>query len=178
MMIEDPIVLLVDDSPNDAQLLRAVFERAGVVEPLRSTQNASEAIAYLRGDGVYGERLQFPLPTALLLDLNMPGKNGFELLEWIRQQPALRRLRVFILSASSRAEDIEQAYDLGASSYLVKPRNLDGLMHLAKSLIGWLKLNHFAPLSDASEAHAYEAGAYASACDGRSGAGYSSLRVQ
>jgi CheY-like chemotaxis protein len=146
MMIEDPIVLLVDDSVNDASLMRAVFERAGVVEPLRSTQDSIEAIAYLRGDGPYSDRL-----TALLLDLNMPGKNGFELLEWIRQQPALKRLRVFILSASSRAEDIERAYDLGASSYLVKPRNLDGLMHLAKSLIGWLKLNHFAPLVEPSD---------------------------
>jgi DNA-binding NarL/FixJ family response regulator len=77
----------------------------------------------------------------------MPGRNGFEVLEWIRQQPALRRLRVFILSASSRPQDIERAYDLGASSYLVKPGNLDGLMHLAKSLVGWLRLNHFAPLA-------------------------------
>src|SRR4051812_20485004 len=151
MMIEDPIVLLVDDSKNDATLMRAVFERAGVVEPLRSAQDGDEAMAYLRGDGPYGDRLQFPLPTALLLDLNMPGKNGFELLEWIREQPALKRLRVFILSASSRAEDIERAYDLGASSYLVKPRNLDGLMHLATSLITWLKLNHFAPVFDARE---------------------------
>src|SRR3954463_3440153 len=151
MIIADPIVLLVDDSENDAKLLRAVFDRAGVVEPLRSAQDADEAIAYLRGDGAYGDRLQFPLPTALLLDLNLPGKNGFELLEWIRQQPALKRLRVFILSASSRAQDIERAYDLGASSYLVKPRNLDGLIHLAKSLIGWLQLNHFAPLVDASD---------------------------
>jgi CheY-like chemotaxis protein len=118
---------------------------------LRSAQDAHEAIAYLRGDGAYGDRLQFPLPTALLLDLNLPGQNGFELLEWIRHQPALKRLRVFILSASSRTQDIERAYDLGASSYLVKPRNLDGLIHLAKSLIGWLKLNHFAPLTDAHE---------------------------
>ena len=155
MMIEDPIVLLVDDSVNDAKLMRAVFERAGVVEPLRSAQDADEAIAYLRGDGAYADRIHFPLPTALLLDLNMPGKNGFEVLEWIRQQPALKRLRVFILSASSRPEDIERAYDLGASSYLVKPRNLDGLMHLAKSLVGWLKLNHFAPLLASSEKREY-----------------------
>ena len=151
MTIEDPIVLLVDDSVNDAKLMHAVFERAGFIEPLRSTQGADGAIAYLRGDGVYGDRQQFPLPTALLLDLNMPGKNGFEVLEWIRQRPALKRLRVFILSASSRPQDIERAYDLGASSYLVKPRNLDGLMHLAKSLVTWLKLNHFAPLTNACE---------------------------
>jgi CheY-like chemotaxis protein len=153
MMIADPIVLVVDDSENDALLMRTVFERAGFVEPLRVARDGEEAITYLRGDGVYGDRKQFPLPTVMLLDLNMPRKNGFEVLEWIRQQPALKRLRVYILSASSRAEDIQRAYDLGANSYLVKPGNLDGLMHLAKCLVAWLKLSHFTPLTEASEDH-------------------------
>lgn len=155
MMIEDPIVLLVDDSVNDAQLMRAACERAGFVEPLRFVQGADEAIAYLGGKGAYANRQQFPLPTVLLLDLNMPGKAGFDVLEWIRHQPGLRRLRVYILSASSRAQDIEHAYDLGANSYLVKPGNLDGLMHLAKTLVAWLKLNHFAPLGDVNGYHDY-----------------------
>ena len=147
MTIEDPIVLIVDDSEYDALLMRTVFERCGFVQPLRFARDGEEAIAYLRGDGVYIDRKQFPLPTVVLLDLNMPRKNGFEVLEWIQQQPALRRLRVYVLSASSRAEDIQRSYDLGAGSYLVKPGNLDGLMHLAKTLITWLKLSQFAPLA-------------------------------
>ena len=154
MMIEDPIVLLVDDSENDATLMRAVFGRAGFVQPLQLTRDGDETIAYLRGDGIYHDRGQFPLPTAVLLDLNMPRKSGFEVLEWIRQQPELRRLRVYILSASSRAEDIARAYDLGANSYLVKPSNLDGLMHLARCLVAWLKLNHYAPVIESSHEHA------------------------
>ncbi|MBI4622445.1 MAG: response regulator [Verrucomicrobia bacterium] len=151
MTIEDPIVLLVDDSENDAQLMRIVFERAGFVQPLRFVFDGDNAIDYLRGEGRYRDRKQFPLPTAVLLDLNMPRKNGFEVLAWIRQQPALKRLRVYIMSTSSRAEDIERAYDLGANSYLVKPGNLDELMHLAKCLVGWLKLNHFAPVIETSD---------------------------
>src|SRR5512141_3206255 len=111
MMIEHPIFLLVDDSVNDTRLMRTVFERAGFAEPLRTAQNAETAIAYLRGEGAYSDRVQFPLPTAMLLDLNMPRQTGCELLEWIRRQPALKRLRVFILSSSSRTEDIERAYD-------------------------------------------------------------------
>jgi len=146
MTIEDPIVLIVDDSEYDALLMRTVFERSGFVQPLRFARDGEEAIAYLRGDGVYFDRKQFPLPTVMLLDLNMPRKNGFEVLAWIQQQPALKRLRVYVLSASSRAEDIQRSYDLGAGSYLVKPGNLDGLMHLAKTLITWLKLSQFAPL--------------------------------
>lgn len=145
MKIEDPIVLLVDDSENDALLMRTVFSRAGFLQPLQFAHDGDEAIAYLRGDGVFGDRLRHPLPTTVLLDLNMPRRNGFEVLEWIRRQPDLKRLRVYILSASSRPEDIERAYDLGANSYLVKPGNLDGLMHMAKTLAAWLKLSHFAP---------------------------------
>ena len=151
MTIEDPIVLLVDDSENDALLMRTVFERAGFVQPLRFARDGDEAIAYLRGDGAYGNRRQFPLPTVVLLDLNMPRKNGFEVLEWIREQPAFRRLRVYIMSASGRADDIQRVYDLGANSYLIKPGTLDGLMHLAKTLISWLKLSHFAPMAEISE---------------------------
>ena len=148
MTITDPIVLIVDDSENDTLLMRTVFERAGFVQPLQFARDGVDAIAYLHGDGAYSDRTRFPLPTVMLLDLNMPRKNGFEVLEWIRQQPALKRLRVYIMSASSRPEDIRQAYDLGANSYLVKPGNLDGLMQLAKALVAWLRLSHFASLTD------------------------------
>ncbi len=146
MLTEDPVILLVDDSENDALLMCTVFDRAGLGQPLRFARDGDQAIAYLRGDGVYRDRAQFPLPTVMLLDLNMPGKNGFDVLRWVRQEPALKRLCVYVLSASSREEDIQRACDLGANSYLVKPGTLDGLMHLAKSLVAWLKLSHFVPL--------------------------------
>ena len=143
-MNEDPIILLVDDSEIDVMLMRAVFERASFAPLLQFARGGEEAIAYLGGDGAYRDRAQFPLPTAVLLDLNMPRKDGFEVLAWIRQQPAFKQLRVYVLSASSRAEDIQRSYDLGANSYLVKPGNLDGLMHLTKTLVAWLKLSQFA----------------------------------
>jgi CheY-like chemotaxis protein len=148
MTVENPLVLVVDDSDTDGVLMRTVFERAGVVVPLRFVSDGVDAVAYLNGDGVYADRDRFPLPTVMLLDLNMPRKNGFEVLEWLRQQPTLKRLCVFVLSSSSRPEDIDRSYDLGANSYLVKPTNLDGLTHLAKTLIAWLRLNHFAPLTN------------------------------
>ncbi len=156
MMVEDPVVLLVDDSANDSFLMRHAFERAGFVQPLRFVSSGDEAIAYLRGDGRFHDRTQYPLPTTVLMDLNMPGKNGFEVLDWIRHQPQLRRLQVYILSASSRQVDIDRAYDLGANSYLVKPGNLSGLVHLAQCLIAWLKLGHFAPLSETESAEPFE----------------------
>lgn len=151
MTTENPIFLIVDDSEHDSRLIRIAFENAGVVEPLQFASDGEKAIAYLRGDGRYGDRRQFPLPTVVLLDLNMARKNGFDVLEWIRLQPALERLCVHILSASCQAEDIQRAHELGANSYLVKPDNLDGLMHLANCLVRRNKLSQFAPQSDASD---------------------------
>jgi CheY-like chemotaxis protein len=151
MIVEDPVIMLVDDSLNDRLLMRIVLERAGFVQPLQFASDGEETIAYLRGDGIYHDRKRHPLPTVLLLDLNMPGTNGFEVLEWIRKQPMLRRIRVNILSASGRQEDIDRAFDLGANSYLIKPAKLDELTHLAKTLVTWLKLSQFPTLTDGSE---------------------------
>ena len=148
MRTDDPIILIVDDSTNDVLLMRTVFERVGLRKPLQFASGGDDAIAYFQGEGRYVDRAKFPLPTVVLMDLNMPGINGFEMLEWIRQHPAFKRLCVFVLSASTRPEDIERAYDLGADSYLVKPRNLDGLMHMAECLVDWLKLRHFVPLKN------------------------------
>lgn len=70
------------------------------------------------------------------------------MLAWIREQPVLKRLRVYVLSASSRMEDIEQCYDLGACSYLVKLSNLNELTVMVQCLLAWLKINHFTPLPE------------------------------
>ena len=146
MMIENPIVLIVDDCEADVLLMRIVFERAGFILPMQVARDGVEAISYLKGAGDYGNRKLFPLPTVMLLDLAMRRKNGFEVLTWIRQQPTLRRLQVHVLSESNRPEDIRCAYDLGANSYLVKPGNLEGLTQMAKTLFAWLRRSHFAPL--------------------------------
>jgi CheY-like chemotaxis protein len=148
MLIEHPIALLADDLEDNAILLRIVLERAGWVHPLQYVRDGVEAIEYLRGDGMYRDRARFPLPAFLLLDLNMPRKDGFEVLAWIREQPALRPLPVYVFSASSQAEDIRRSYALGANAYLVKPGNLDGLMNLAATLLAWFKVRHFAPPAD------------------------------
>jgi len=149
MIIERPILLIVDDSKNDELLLRAAFERAGFSHTVQFVSNGDEAIAYLQAEGPYSDRATFPMPTVVLMDLNMPRRNGFELLAWIRRNRGLRRLHVYILSASNRPEDIDRAYDLGANSFLVKPSNLDGLVQMIKDLGAWLKLSHFSPVQNA-----------------------------
>ena len=141
-------ILLVDDSADDLFLMRAAFKKAEFNSPLQAVQNGEEAIAYLNSEGVYQDRVQYPLPVVMLLDLNMPRKNGFDVLEWVRAQPALKRLSVIILTASLRSEDVERAFDLGANAFLVKPATLDQLITMIRRLRDWLEINHFPPLNE------------------------------
>ena len=148
-MNEKQTILLVDDSEIDLMLLRAAFELAGCDFLLQEAHNGEEAIAYLKGEAPYSDRDKFPLPIVMLLDLNMPKVNGFEVLAWVRAQPGLKRLAIIILSASMRNEDVESAFDLGATSYLVKPSNLQTLAAMMRCLCEWVQINHFPPLHEA-----------------------------
>ena len=158
MTMENPTVLLVDDDDYGVRLMQIVFERAGFAQPLQAATNGDEAVAYLEGSGRFLDRARFPMPSIVLLDLNMPGRSGLEVLEWIRRQPPLKHLPVYILSASSRLEDIERAYKIGANSYLVKPGNLDGLLQMARNLGTWLDLGRFAPQDESNGSAAPAAG--------------------
>jgi CheY-like chemotaxis protein len=142
-----PTVLLVDDSRNDLFLTRAAFERAEFINPLQTASTGEEAIAYLKGEGPFRDRDKFPLPAVMLLDLNMPMSGGFEVLKWVGEQSGLKRLSVIVLSASTRPEDVEQAFELGASFFLVKPGTMNELMALTRCLRDWLEYNHFPPLN-------------------------------
>jgi len=129
-------ILLVDDSENDLMLMRIAFERTGVGSSLHEVSNGEEAIAYLGGAGVYKDGRKYPLPAVMLLDLKMPKKDGFEVLQWVRTQNGLRCLAIIVLTASIRAEDIARAFDLGANSFLMKPRTMDELTDLIRCLEG------------------------------------------
>ena len=140
-------ILLVDDSENDLFLMRVAFKKAAFNSPLQEVHNGEQAIAYLKGESIYSDRNQYPLPSVMLLDLNMPMKNGFEVLAWVRTQPVFKRLSVIILTASVRDEDVERAFDLGATSYLLKPGPLEDLIAMITCLRDWLQINHFPPLN-------------------------------
>jgi CheY-like chemotaxis protein len=146
---EKDTILLADDSESDLMLLRVAFQKAAFKNPLQSVSNGEEAMAYLQGAGVYGDRSQYPLPAVIVLDLNMPLKNGFDVLTWMRTQPVLKRVPIVVLTASTRTEDVERAFDLGASSYLVKPSKIEDLTEMIRCLRDWLRINHFPPQNEA-----------------------------
>ncbi len=135
-------VLLVEDDANEVFLMQRAFQKAGLKNPLPVARDGQEAIDYLSHQGQFNDTTRYPSPGLMLLDLKMPRKNGFEVLEWLRQQPGLKPLIVVVLSSSSLITDINRAYDLGANSYLVKPGDFDTLIQLVKTLEAyWLMLN-------------------------------------
>jgi len=147
-MNKKPTILLVDDSENDLFLMRTAFKKAEFDASLYEVHNGEEAMAYLKGEGPYDDRMKFPLPTVVLLDLNMPIKNGFEVLDSVRIEIGLKRLAIIVLTASMRTEDVERAYDLGANAFLVKPSTMQGLIAMLRCLRDWLQYNHYPPLNE------------------------------
>ena len=145
-MNEKRTILMVDDSEDNLFLMRAAFEMAKCDNPLQEVHNGEEAIAYLKGDGAYSDRKKHPLPNVMLLDLNMPRKSGFDVLAWVRAQPVLKRLAIIVLTASMRTQDVERALDMGATSFLVKPSNLDELAAMMGYLCDWIQINQFPSL--------------------------------
>lgn len=154
MLIDQDVILLVEDNEDHVMLIRHGFKHANLVNPLQVVRDGDEAIAYLKGDGKYANRAEYPLPTLILLDLKMPRKNGFEVLEWIRQQPGLNTLRVVVLTTSEEMRDVNRAYGLGANSFLVKPVDFRDFVQLSQAIKGyWLWLSKapesFRPSNDA-----------------------------
>ena len=136
------VILLAEDDPNDVLLIQRALQRNQVVNPLQVVRDGEEAIAYLSGQGAFADRERHPLPVLMLMDLKMPRKSGLEVLEWVRQQPGLKRLPITVLTSSNQSPDINRAYELGANSYLVKPAGFDSLLELVKNLdMYWLILN-------------------------------------
>src|SRR5207245_625798 len=91
-------------------------------------------LMYLSGESRFADRERFPLPILLLLDLNMPKLNGFQVLEWLRRQSELRRLPVAVMTSSDDDPYVKRAYELGADSYLIKPPNAEALLALVQRL--------------------------------------------
>jgi len=135
--LTEGVILLAEDTEDDAILLRRAFAKAHFANPLHVVTSGDDAISYLQGEGKYANRFEYPLPSLLLLDLRMPGKDGFEVLQWIRQQPSLSALRVVVLTGSENISDVNRAYSLGANSFLVKPVAFPHFVEMTQALKGY-----------------------------------------
>src|SRR5436190_4921601 len=129
-----PVILLVDDNPHDVILIRLAFRKVGIIDTIQLAKDGAEAMRYINADDKYSDRRTYPPPTLVLLDLKMPGANGFEVLKWIRSNEAFENLVVVVMSGSRDDADIHRAYELGANSYLIKPTKFEDLVKMMESL--------------------------------------------
>ena len=136
-MSDQALFLLIEDAENDVLLIQRAFIKAKILNPLLIVKTAEEGIAYLQGEGRYSNRAEFPMPSLILLDLKLPGMDGFEFLRWIRQQSGLATMRVVVLTSSDLMRDVNLAYQLGANSFLVKPVDFERFVEISQALNGY-----------------------------------------
>lgn len=144
--MSEKCILLVEDNEDDVILVQRALRKAGVANPMHVVRDGDEAIEYLAAVGRFDDERRHPLPSLVLLDLKLPRRSGLEVLGWIRAHATLRTLPVVVFTTSTQASDLEQAYALGANSYLRKPVTPDDtlrLLHAAGRY--WLDWNERPP---------------------------------
>lgn len=135
-------ILLVEDNRMDVELTLDAFREARLLNTIHVSPNGQDALDYVFGRGKYIDRQAYPRPNLVLLDLKLPGIDGFEVLRQIKATPILKRLPVIILTSSKEEGDRALSYDIGANSYLVKPISFDGFLGIVRKIEGyWLSLN-------------------------------------
>jgi CheY-like chemotaxis protein len=146
-------ILLVEDDLNDIFLVKRAFKMAHIDNPLQVATDGEEAVNYLRGQGKYADRQVFPLPRLVVMDIKMPRRTGFDVLDWIkRADRPIRLIPVVIVSSSDNPADINRAYELGANAYMIKPMDLHAVEHLFESLTHYWGLECAKPELEAAAA--------------------------
>lgn len=145
-MRREHCILVVEDSADDVLFIRRALKKTGIDCPVQVVGDGERALDYIQGRGAYADRGAHPLPTLVLLDLKLPRRSGFEVLESLRADPVLGNVVVVVLTGSRESVDVEEAYSLGANSYLVKPISPEAMGELVQALsLYWLVKNEPAP---------------------------------
>jgi CheY-like chemotaxis protein len=135
-------ILLVEDNQMDIELTLDAFHEARLTNTISIAKTGQQALDYLFGRAQYADRGAYPYPNLVLLDLKLPGIDGFEVLRQIKSTPLLKRLPVVILTSSKEEGDRGLSYDIGANSYLVKPVSFDGFLKVIREIDDyWFRLN-------------------------------------
>jgi two-component system response regulator len=127
-------ILMAEDDPDDRQMTKEAFEESHLANDLRFVEDGVELMDYLYRRGKYSDPASSPRPGLILLDLNMPRKDGREALQEIKEDPRLKTIRVVVLTTSKAEEDILRSYDLSAASYITKPVTFAALIEVIRTL--------------------------------------------
>lgn len=128
------VILMADDDPDDRLLTKDALEESRVLNELHFVEDGEELLEYLKREGKYADPATSPRPGLILLDLNMPKKDGRQALTEIKADPDLRRIPVVVMTTSSAEEDIFRSYDTGANSFVTKPVTFEQLVSLMRTL--------------------------------------------
>ena len=131
---DEQTILLAEDRDDDIILIRRAFKEGGITTSITVVRDGEEAISYLSGIGRFSNRALYPIPFLFLLDLTLPVTDGFEVLRWLRSQPQFKHLPVIVLTASDQIRDVNEAYRLGAHSFLVKSLDFHNAVALAEAM--------------------------------------------
>lgn len=125
-------ILLVEDNPDEVELMKIALKRAEFTNPLQVLKDGQEALYYLQGENQYSDRSTYPIPCLMFLDLKLPRVSGPSVLRWIKNHPKLRVIPVIVLTSSREPGDLTTAYELGANSFLTKPAKLSEFVEMVK----------------------------------------------
>ncbi|GAB1544359.1 response regulator [Scytonema sp. NUACC21] len=132
---ELPIVLVVEDNPNDLLFIQRAATKANLRICLKTVSTGDEAVSYLLGEGSYADREQYPLPNIILTDTRMPRMGGLELVIWIKQQPNFQDLPIVVMSSSIDSDDGGQFTALGINLHFIKPVSASGFEEILRQVL-------------------------------------------
>lgn len=136
------VILIVEDSPEDFHVTERAFQKAKLKNTLMHCDNGDDAIDYVFQRGAYADPASAPRPNVILLDLNLPGTDGREVLRKIKSHPTYKKIPIIILTTSNDEKDIKACYELGANSYVQKPVNLSSFLEAIQRLHDyWLSVS-------------------------------------
>ncbi len=130
--MKPPVILHVEDDPNDVFLLNRAVKRAGLEVQMENVYDGQQAIQYLSAHGSFADRARFGPPELLLLDLKIPILSGFEVLAWIRARAEFKQMPVLVLTSSNYPADLKKAKQLGADEYLIKTASFEEVIQSVK----------------------------------------------
>jgi len=134
-------ILVADDDPDDRMMIEDAFEESRLLNDLKFVEDGEELMDYLKHRGKFTSQDIAPRPGLILLDLNMPKKDGREALDEIKKDPELRQIPIVVLTTSKSEEDIFRTYDLGVNSFIIKPVSFESLVDVIKTLgLYWFEI--------------------------------------
>ena len=134
-MKKSPVILIVEDNPGDVRLIKEALNTSFIEPTLHFVRDGLEATRFLK------TRMQDGFPHLMVLDLNLPQKSGFEVLQFVKRHERLKRIPVIVLSSSQNPEDVAKAYDLHANCYLTKPANFEAFFDVVQALeFFWIRI--------------------------------------